>query len=135
MAFNAGLDRVLSDVVDVIVDLDLFAYRADITLQTTSTASDGGQTPGSPSTIASNLPLKFKELRTPRTEIVGGKAVIVATHILTFRADQYTAAISTAHEIHVAALGNEAARVFVRPFRTKGSFHHLVKIAAVLKSQ
>jgi len=135
MAFNAALDQILSSVVDTVIDLDLFAYRASILLPTSSTSSGGGQTPGNPTTVASNLPLKFKDLKTPMTKIVADKTTIVATHLLSFRADQYTEAIGPAHEIHVAALNSEAARVFVRPFRIKGSFHHLVKVAAVLKSQ
>lgn len=135
MAFNPALDRALSGVVDTVINLDLFAYRASIVSQSTSTAADGGQVPGTVTTVASDLPLKFKDLKSPMTKVVGDKTTIVATHLLTFRADQYTEAINERQEIHVAALGDEAARVFVRPFRIKGSFHHLVKIAAVLKSQ
>ena len=135
MAFNAALDRALSSVVDTVIDLDLFAYRASIITPAGSTDSYGGTAPSSPTTTASNLPLKFKDLKTPMTRVVGDKTVTIATHMLTFQADQYTEAIAPTQEIHVAALGNEAARVFVHPFRIKGSFHHLVKIAAVLKSQ
>jgi hypothetical protein len=134
MAFNSSLDRVLSGVVDTVINLDLFAYRCS--LKTTAKSADnyGGQTTGSVTTHASDLPLKFKDLKTPMTKTVGEKVTIIGTHLLSLRADADTNAITPDYEIHVEALGSEPARIFVRPVIIKGSFTHLVKVAAVLKS-
>ncbi len=133
MAFNTGLDQALSNVVDTIIDLDLFPYRCSLVTTAKSADSYGGQTKGTETIHASDLPLKFKDLKQPMTKIVGDKLTIVGTHILSLKADANTQVITSDYEIRVDALGNEAARVFVRPVILKGSYTHLVKIAAVLQ--
>jgi len=123
------LDTILTNAAAVWVQY--FPYTATIKLPTSTDDSYGGQVPGTPTTIASSLPLYVESLRQPVTRSAGDKITIVGTHQLYFVADENTSNITPKHEIHVDAYQDEPARVFVRPVILQSL--GVVQIAAVLK--